>query len=236
MINLFYVCHQQMIDVQSSYPYLYEFVKEGTKHFDESHDLVHALSVCSRALEIAKHTLQPVDFENSKDVITYAAMLHDVCDHKYTELSITPEALKMFCIEHLGADDCERVLAIIDNVSYSKEVKGKLKDLGSDNVFRDIVSDADKLEAIGVVGVTRCYKFAEMKCPGKSHEFYCESVVRHSYDKLLWLSSKYIRTEYGKELAQPLHGDLVEVVLSYLTYLVPTDPVCIGIVEHFGKK
>jgi hypothetical protein len=56
-------------------------------------------------------------------------MLHDVCDHKYADESISMEALTQFVYDSLPEAKATLVLDIINNISYSQEIKGKRKTL-----------------------------------------------------------------------------------------------------------
>ncbi|KAK3240629.1 hypothetical protein CYMTET_49540 [Cymbomonas tetramitiformis] len=66
--------------------------------------------------------------------------------------------------------EAELILKIIDNVSYSKEVKRGLDTFDSESALaaRNVVSDADKIEAIGVKGLERCADFAREMNPSAS--------------------------------------------------------------------
>ena len=77
--------------------------------------------------------------------------------------------------------------------------------------LRDIVSDADKLEAIGVVGLARCIEFRrETAQSDDTYEAMVADVARHCDEKLLRLASDYIRTAPGQALAAPRHRYLAE--------------------------
>ena len=73
---------------------VYDFVKESTKHFDSSHNHEHAWIVYQNALKIIKTVIEDYDH----DLIMHAALLHDVCDHKYPQ-SIPRSALDAFIFE-----------------------------------------------------------------------------------------------------------------------------------------
>ena len=177
-----------------------EFIKIHTSSYDESHDFNHALSVfenCKKIIILEK--LHDFDF----DLIAYAALLHDVCDHKYKS-SISKENLFDFVADNLGMERATHVLSIINNISYSQEVKGKLEKLEEPyQTYRNIISDADKLEALGEVGLRRCMQFSE------AHN---GNVIEHCHEKLLkLLPDGFIRTNAGKKLAVPGH----EYILNY---------------------
>lgn len=141
-----------------------EFVRQATRHFDDDgHDEWHALAVARWATR----------FHNSKAAF-YLAMLHDVCDHKYP--AALPRArLTQWLQAHLRAHEPEdrahalakRIDALIDHVSYSTQcrLEAVLQAEGGDvHAARDAadpalvaVRNADRMEALGPVGVARCY-------------------------------------------------------------------------------
>ena len=127
-------------------PELLEFVNKHTMHFDESHDINHALAVYRNAIIIAEN-----DYPNyDQDIIMYSSLLHDVCDYKYD--TITTIQLKEFIIKSLPSEKVDPIMDIINNISYSKEIKGLRKKLDAPyNVYLDIVSDADKLEDLNKI-------------------------------------------------------------------------------------
>lgn len=85
-------------------------------------------------------------------MIMYATLLHDTIDHKYTNnLNEKISKLNNFLIQRNKYT--KYVEWIINNISYSKEFKSGYP-IHIDtrvNLARDIVSDADKLEAIGQI-------------------------------------------------------------------------------------
>jgi uncharacterized protein len=184
---------------------LLEFVTKHTQQFDDSHNVQHALDVYKNAVMIATNDYPAYD----TDILQYACMLHDVCDHKYANESISMDALTQFVYDSLPELKATLVLDIINNISYSQEIKGTRKTLpGAHRMYQDIVSDADKLEAIGVVGINRCIAYTQ-KCGGVIPA----DVVKHCHEKLLILyPDNYIRTPTGRLLAEPLH----EQVMSYV--------------------
>lgn len=94
-------------------------------------------------------------------------------------------------------------------MSWSKENKG-LTDLKykPDERYLIALTDADRLEAIGKVGLDRCITFA--LAHGK---LVPEDVIKHCHEKLLrLLPERFIKTEYARILAQPLHDEIVDYV------------------------
>lgn len=193
------------VNFATKYNEVYEFVKQSTKDFDESHDIKHALKVYENALEIVDRDY--INDNLDKEIIMYAAMLHDVCDHKYPN-SIKLNDLNHFIYDKLEHDKAKIVIEIIDNISYSKEEAGNRKDVH--HPYLNIISDADKLEAIGLVGINRCYAFNKAKYPHLDDIGIKKGVISHCTGKLLKLKDQYIRTNAGKTMAIPLHEEIVE--------------------------
>lgn len=195
---------------------LSSFVSDVCKGRDESHGLEHMKEVSELALEIA------IGENASEQVIRLCqivAWLHDVNDHKYDFDGKLGEKVKVFLEDLIGAEEAERVLMIIDRISFSKEVKHRKE--GTWNVWmdtlsqdelqtRNIVSDADKCTALGAKGFERCCEFSKERLKGEySEREVIKNVVIHSFEKLLKLKDDYLRTLAGKRLAKPLHDELL---------------------------
>lgn len=181
------------------------FVRLHTKDFDDSHNIEHALAVYKNAKTIAIEVYPNYD----PDIIRFSAMLHDVCDHKYKDKhSISKQERDEFIKSHLGQEKGQIVIDIIENMSYSKEVKGLRKSVHQP--YLNILSDADKLEAIGTIGINRCIDYT------KAHGGRVpEDVIEHCHEKLLRLYNDcFIRTEKGRQMALPLHKEIEDYVLS----------------------
>lgn len=186
------------------------FVHKHTQNYDESHDVNHAQAVHDNAMDIIKYEKNIVGLQVR--LITWAAWLHDVCDHKYIDhssSSLTLDGLKQFIDTYNAPLFTHSVMKIIDNVSWSKESKGLCKRLTPIlQKCLDIVRDADRLEAIGEIGIRRCIQFAQArgaKVP--------EDVVTHCHEKLLRLyNNNFIVTRRGQELALPRH----QIIVTYV--------------------
>ena len=73
-------------------------------------------------------------------------------------------------------------------------------------ILRNIVSDADKIEALGEVGLERCFIYTREKNDSYTDEEVLADVRKHCEEKLLILRDKYIRTDPGKQLAEEGHN------------------------------
>lgn len=187
-----------------------------TSSYDSSHNLVHHFKVCETALEIlcacGLETMQ--NLESLTNLIIYSALLHDTIDHKYMfNIKHKIKVLKSFLKENL-AEDWINIKWIIDNVSYSKEVKSGYPTHSNNLILlaRDIVSDADKIQAIGQVGIDRCKTLCKVLNPHLSDPEINRLVVIHCQEKLIKLKDFFIRTPAGKELAKKDHDIIVAFI------------------------
>lgn len=190
-----------------NYSKLIEFVKDQTIDFDESHDLNHALRVYNYCEKIIKFDNLKVD----NNIIAYGALLHDLIDYKYKCANREILVLK-FIEDNLGQEYKNKIFSIINNISYSKEKAGNLEELDEYlKLHRDIISDADKIDALGFIGIERCKTFILKKIKPKDDEVE-KLIVDYCKSKLINLLPIYIRTNAGKIFAQGEH----DVILKYI--------------------
>ena len=201
------------------------FVEGELKDRGESHGLGHTLRVRHLSLEIwdAGNPFTEA-FNQCADagmdpmrVVEFAALLHDVCDHKYVDPATDAgraciERRDRFLAEALSEEDAAAVLQIVGAVSYSREAKALKKGEApawaalpeSIRVLRHCVSDADKIDAIGVRGLERCAAYARERGVRGSLNV-AREVAEHCDEKLLRLRDEYVRTAPGKRRAAPGH-------------------------------
>jgi uncharacterized protein len=188
------------------------FVTETCQGRDETHGRNHMWKISRLAIYIA------INEGHSKkyllEDILIVAWLHDVADHKYCEGTDLEEKLDDFLNNFKNG---KLYKDIIDRISYSKEVKYGSKDwqkiIGIDGlIVRNIVSDADKIDAIGENGVRRCIEYGFHKYKEATDKEMIKRVKDHAEEKLLLLKDKYIRTQTGKDLAKVEHDIMVEIL------------------------
>jgi uncharacterized protein len=152
------------------------------------------------------------------DAIT-VAWLHDVSDHKYDKDGTLDQQLDKFGIENIP--NYLEIKKVIKLISYSSENKAICNGTPLDYeellgthyaTVRHIVSDADKLEAIGAIGIERCIQYTKHSKPSITDEELKHAVQVHADEKLLRLKDEFIRTNTGKRLAIPLHDEMVELL------------------------
>jgi uncharacterized protein len=188
------------------------FVSHVCDGRDETHGRNHMWKISRLAMYIAIN--EGYSKKYMLEDILIVGWLHDVADHKYcegTDLELKlDEFLNNFKNGKLYRD-------IIDRISYSKEVKYGNKDwqkiIGIDGlIVRNIVSDADKIDAIGENGVRRCIEYGFHKYKEATDKEMIKRVRDHAEEKLLLLKDKFIRTQTGKDLAKVEHDIMVEIL------------------------
>ena len=195
------------------------FVKEKLKDAEAGHDWFHMQRVYKNALLIADG--EQCDLE----VVKLGALLHDIADSKFHDgdESIGPKVAREF-LESQNASEgiIVHVVNIIENISFKGgnfEKKFTSKEL-------EIVQDADRLDALGAIGIARTFNYGGFKnrplynpdiAPNlnMSKEEYKNSespTLNHFYEKLLLLKDK-MNTETGKKIAEERHR-FMELFLS----------------------
>jgi len=184
---------------------------------DVSHGVHHVSKVRDNAMLISRQ----LDITDSYRLIKIeaAALFHDLWDHKYVnpssmEYKRTRDKFKYELKRRLFSDqEIKDIEIIINNISLSREMELRSTDsllsLKHLQLMRDIVSDADKLEMLGISGIERIIEFQMHKYPNtKSHEL--KSIVKKLYDTKIskLLDENYIKTEPGREMAIPLMQEM----------------------------
>ena len=187
-------------------------VKELISDAEGGHDWFHLERVFKNALTIYEH-------EKKGDVIVIqlAALLHDIADAKFHEgdEAIGPATARIIMTKHQVPDKVkEEVIRIIENMSY----RSSFSEHSYTSVELDIVRDADRLDAIGAIGIARAFNYGGFKnrplydpniepVEILSKESYVKNTgptINHFYEKLLKLKD-LMKTEKGKELAIKRH-------------------------------
>ncbi|ATY61288.1 HD superfamily hydrolase, putative [Cordyceps militaris CM01] len=172
-----------------------DFVQEYMSHYDASHDFTHI----QRVLRLAQH-IQARTPNTSRALVTLAALLHDVGDHKYLAAGADGTQLVAATLRSLGAAPAlaDKVQAVCLGVSYSAEVRdgpARMAALLAAHPELAVVQDADRLDALGMVGAGRTFAF------GAARGRPLEDTVAHFEDKLLLLEGR-MKTDTGRALAR----------------------------------
>lgn len=188
------------------------FVKDTLKDAEGGHDWFHILRVWNNSKLIAKN--EDVD----ELVVELGALLHDIADSKFHngDETIGPKVARKFlesqCVDEKTINHVEN---IISNISY----KGGNFNQKFKSPELDVVQDADRLDAIGAIGIARCFNYGGFKdralynpdIPPKldqTKEEYKNNkapTINHFYEKLLLLKDR-MNTVSGKKIAEERHN------------------------------
>ena len=170
------------------------YVKNFMSNYDPSHDWNHIRRVVNLARQIQAKTPNTDLF-----IVTLSALLHDVGDRKYAKPDEDPTRQVHDVLISFGVDPtfAQKIQTICLGVSYSSEVKdpSKVIALIKEHPELAVVQDADRLDAIGAVGVGRCFAFGGARNRG------LDDSIEHFDEKLIKLEGM-MKTEAGREMAK----------------------------------
>jgi len=197
--------------MKSSIEQTAEFVKDSLKNAEGGHDWWHIYRVWQSAKTIAAK-------ENvNMEVVELAALLHDIADSKFHngDEEIGPQKAADFLLSiSVDLETVHHVQEIIRNISYKTSLEGAT----FTSLELEVVQDADRLDAIGAMGIARAFSYGGFK----RREFYNPDIpanlnmskaeyknsnaptINHFYEKLLLLKDK-MNTQTGRELAMQRH-------------------------------
>ena len=189
-----------------------DFVKETLEGAEGGHDWFHIERVYKNALLIAKE--EKVDLF----IVQLGALLHDIADAKFYDgdESIGPKKAQEFLLSQQVE---EEVIAHIENIILFISYKSSFdpsKSFSSPEL--NVIQDADRLDAIGAIGIARCFNYGGFKNRAlydpkiepnleMTKEQYKKSntpTINHFYEKLLLLKDK-MNTKTGQLLAKERH-------------------------------
>lgn len=187
------------------------FVKKTLENAEGGHDWFHMERVFKNSLLIAK--------EEDCDliVVQLGALLHDIADSKFHDgdETVGPRTARTFLeSQHVDEATIQHVINIIENISF----KGGNFEKKFNSIELEIVQDADRLDALGAIGIARTFNYGGFKnrvlynpeiLPNlnMSKEEYKNSespTLNHFYEKLLLLKDK-MNTPTGKKIAEERH-------------------------------
>ncbi len=133
-----------------------EFVKSSLADAEGGHDWFHTLRVYNNALLIVK------DENVDQLVVSLGSLLHDIADSKFHDgdETVGPKIARKFLFEHnVDSTIIEHVINIIENISF----KGGNEAQKFKSIELDVIQDADRLDAIGAIGIARCFNYGGFK-------------------------------------------------------------------------
>ena len=199
------------------------FVKETLQHAEGGHDWFHIQRVFNNTMLIAK------DEKVNVLVVSLGALLHDIADSKFHngDESLGPQLAKEFLLSlNVPKPTINHVVKIIKHISFKSsltDAKQKKKPFTSKEL--QVVQDADRLDALGAIGIARAFNYGGFKNRGlhdpsippklnmtkEEYKMSKAPTINHFYEKLLLLADK-MNTRTGKKLAQQRH----QFMLNYL--------------------
>jgi uncharacterized protein len=195
-----------------------QFVKETLADAEAGHDWFHIDRVYKNAIAINK-------IEQADDlVVALAALLHDIADAKFNngDEEIGPRVAGEFLNTlDIAPQIIEHVQQIIRNLSYKSSlglITFKSKEL-------DVVQDADRLDAIGAIGIARAFTYGgyknrilydpeikpQLNMTKEEYKNSTSPTINHFYEKLLLLKD-LMKTDEGRKIAKQRH----DFMLTYL--------------------
>jgi uncharacterized protein len=197
------------------------FVKETLKNAEGGHDWWHIYRVWSNAKLIGKTE------QVNMLVVELAALLHDIADSKFNngDENIGPKLASGF-LRRINVDEqiIHHVEQIIRHVSFKSESDKTV----FDSIELNIVRDADRLDAIGAIGIARTFNYGgfmgreiynpeikpNLNMTKAEYKSSAAPSINHFYEKLLLLKDK-MHTETGKALAAERHDFMVSYLKQF---------------------
>jgi uncharacterized protein len=188
------------------------FVKSELLNAEGGHDWFHIERVYKNTLLIAKN--ESVDVT----VVSLAALLHDIADPKFHngDETIGPRLASKFLLKHnVDSEIIEHVTQIIENMSFKNSFDLNLSFTSKE---MEVVQDADRLDAIGAIGIARCFNYGGFKdralynpeilpnlnMTKAEYKASTSPTINHFYEKLLLLKDQ-MNTKTGKRIASERH-------------------------------
>ena len=191
-----------------------EFVKSELKNAEGGHDWFHVERVLKNSILISKNE------DVNTFVVSLAALLHDIADPKFYDGDETigpSKAIKFLERQKIDKETIDHIVKIIKHMSYKNSFENDGNPFSSDE-FK-AVQDADRLDAIGAIGIARCFNYGgfknseiynpevipNLKMTKEEYKRSTAPTINHFYEKLLLLKNK-MNTITGKKIAIQRHA------------------------------
>ena len=208
-----------------------QYVKSQLQGAEAGHDWSHIERVYHNAMRIAK--TEKADML----IVALGALLHDIADSKFHDgdEEIGPNITSEF-LDTLGLDKKikDQVVDIVRHISFKNSLSEKQP--GSKSIELQVVQDADRLDAIGAIGIARAFNYGGFKnrplydpeiSPNlqMTKEEYKRSsspTINHFYEKLLLLRDR-MNTDTGRVLAEERHQFMLDFLNRFHSEWYATD-------------
>lgn len=198
-----------------------DFVKSTLENAEGGHDWFHIERVYKNALLISKN-------ENVNDfVVALGALLHDIADSKFHngDETVGPQKAREFLFGiNVDSVAIEHVVKIIENISF----KGGNISQNFSSMELDVVQDADRLDALGAIGIARTFNYGGFKnrklydpsiqpnlnMTKEAYKASTAPTINHFYEKLLLLKDR-MNTKTGQQIALRRHNYMEEFLEQF---------------------
>lgn len=198
-----------------------EYIKQEFANDSSGHDWWHIYRVWKNALAINEHE------KADSFIVQLAALLHDLDDWKFNDNEDGTPLRARAWLDSCSVESriADKVCHIVKNISYKgANVENKMESLEG-----FIVQDADRLDAIGAIGIARAFAYGGYKNRmlynpeanphmHKTFEEYKNSqsdTINHFYEKLLLLKDR-MNTKTAKRMAEQRHAIMVKFLDDFM--------------------
>jgi len=197
------------------------FVKKTLAGAEGGHDWWHVY----RVWKISKHIAEKE--KSNLLIVELGALLHDIADSKFYngDETIGPKKAREF-LESVEAEEeiIKHIEKIIANISF----KGGVQPQEFKSIELDVIQDADRLDAIGAIGITRAFNYGghkgreiynpeikpNLKMTKEEYKRSNAPTINHFYEKLLLLKER-MNTKTGKALAEHRHAFMEQFLFEF---------------------
>lgn len=197
------------------------FVKAQLAQAEGGHDWFHIERVYNNAMLIAKGEACNLE------VVQLGALLHDIADSKFHDgdETVGPSmAWQFLSAQNVPEETIIHVVNIIENISF----KGGNHEMKFHSIELDIVQDADRLDALGAIGIARTFNYGGFKnralydpsippnlnMTKEEYKATTAPTLNHFYEKLLLLKDR-MNTRTGKTIAESRHQYMVDFLEQF---------------------
>lgn len=175
-----------------------QYAMQIMSEYDRAHDFQHIIRVYNTALEICRS-------ENSNVfIVKLAALFHDLDDRKLTKQTENYWLKRWPFFSKLAVHESALLINVINSVAYSKGVQPNC-------IETAIIQDADRLDAIGALGLARAFTYGgSVGMPIVSSEN-VQTSVNHIYEKMIKIKDS-LHTTRAKEMAKERHDFLLSFI------------------------
>jgi len=176
-------------------------------NIDESHSLRHSLDVFHNACGIYQNEIYSSPFlKEQQNEIFCSAILHDMCDKKYTDQTAALKVINLNLGDYLNVEEIKVINNIVTQMSYNHVKENGYPNLENFNLAYHIVREADLLAAYDV---ERCFVYKMNNEKDTYQQTYPDVLKLFENRVLKYIDDDLFVTEYSKIKAKKLHGEAI---------------------------